>query len=91
MVIIEDIRRTNRDYSAADIVFYFSENFPLFTHGTLLIVERLADYYRTGELIDPVVLFKIVLLQHLGGPASLWGMLRQVEIDIAYHCFWDIH
>ena len=50
--IMEEIRRTNRGCSAADLVFYFSQNFPVdFTQGALLIAECLADYYRTGELI----------------------------------------
>ena len=37
--------------------------------------------------IDPVVLFKIVLLQHLDGLASLRGTLRRAETDIAYRWF----
>ena len=50
--IMEEIRKANRGCSAEDLVFYFSENFPKnFTHGTLLIAECLADYYRIGELI----------------------------------------
>ena len=50
--IMEEIRQANRGRSAADVVFYFSENFPRnFTQGALLIAERLADYYRTGELV----------------------------------------
>ena len=49
--IMEEIRKANRGCSAEDLVFYFSENFPKnFTHGTLLIAECLADYYRAGEL-----------------------------------------
>ena len=38
--IMEEIRKANRGCSAADLVFYFSENFPQhFTHGALLIAE----------------------------------------------------
>ncbi len=48
---LEEIRKANRGTSAADLIFYISENFPrLFTEGALLIAECLADYYRTGEL-----------------------------------------
>ena len=51
-VIIEEIRRANRGWSAEDLVFYFSENFPCnFTQGALLIAECPADYYRTGDLV----------------------------------------
>ena len=50
--IMDAIRLANRGCSAADMVFYFSENFPLnFTQGALLIAECLADYYRTGEVV----------------------------------------
>ena len=50
--IMEEIRLANRGCSAADLVFYFSENFPHnFTQGALLIAECLADYYRAGELV----------------------------------------
>ena len=50
--IMEEIRKANRGCSAEKLVFYFSENFPQnFTHGALLIVECLADYYCTGEPI----------------------------------------
>ena len=48
--IIEEIRKAYRGCSTEKLVFYFSENFPQnFTHGTLLVAECLADYYRTGE------------------------------------------
>ena len=51
-VIIEEIRRSTRGYSAANLVCHFSETFPRnFTQGALLIAECLADYYRTGKLI----------------------------------------
>ena len=50
--IMEEIRKANRGSSAVELVFYFSECFSQnFTHGALLLVECLADYYRTGELI----------------------------------------
>ena len=50
--IMEEIRQANRGCSAADLVIYFSQNFPVnFTQGALLIAECLDDYYRTGELI----------------------------------------
>ena len=50
--IMDEIRLANRSCSAADMVFYFSENFPRnFTQGALLIAECLADYYLTGELV----------------------------------------
>lgn len=50
--IMEEIRQANRGCSAADLVFYFSQNFPVnFTQGALLIAECLDDYYRTGELV----------------------------------------
>ena len=51
-VIIEEIRRSTRGCSAANLVCYFSENFPRnFTQGALLIAECLADYYRTWQLV----------------------------------------
>ena len=40
---------------------------------------------RTG--IDPAVLFKIVLLRHLDGTASLRGTLRRAQTDIVYRWF----
>ena len=50
--IMEEIRQASRGCPAAELVSYFSENFPRnFTQGALLIAECLADYYRTGELI----------------------------------------
>ena len=49
---VKEIMRANRGCCAADLVFYFSENFPRnFTQGALLVAECLADYYRTGKLI----------------------------------------
>ena len=51
------------------------------------IVESLycADNGRPG--IDPVVLFKIVLLQHIYGIPSLRQTLRDVQMNIAYRWF----
>ena len=50
--IVKEIMHANRGCCAADLVFYFSENFPRsFTQGALLVAECLADYYRTGKLI----------------------------------------
>ncbi len=51
------------------------------------IVESLycADNGRPG--IDPVVLFKIVLLQHIYGIPSLRQTLREVQMNIAYRWF----
>ena len=51
-VIIEEIRWAYRGCPAADLVSYFSENFPpQFYSEARLIAECLADHYRTGELI----------------------------------------
>lgn len=41
------------------------------------IVETLYSENEGRQSIDPVVLFKIVLLQHLDGNAFLWGNLRR--------------
>ena len=51
------------------------------------IVEPLYSEDEGRPSIDPVVLFKIVLLQHLDGLASLRGTLRRAETDIAYRWF----
>ncbi|WP_300606885.1 transposase [uncultured Oscillibacter sp.] len=37
--------------------------------------------------MDPAVLFKIVLLQHLDGNISLRGTLRRAQTDVAYRWF----
>ena len=37
--------------------------------------------------IGPVVLFKLVLLQHLDGNVSLRGTLRRAQTDAAYRWF----
>ena len=46
------------------------------------IVEPLYSEEEGRRSIDPVVLFKIVLLQHLDGNTSLRGMLRRAQTDI---------
>ena len=51
------------------------------------IVEPLYSGNDGRPSIDPVVLFKIVLLQHLDGQTSLRGTLRRGETDIAYRWF----
>lgn len=51
------------------------------------IVELLYSEDEGRPSIDPVVLFKIVLLQHLDGTASLRGTLRRAQTDIAYRWF----
>ena len=51
------------------------------------IVEPLYSEEEGRPSIDPVVLFKIVLLQHLDGIPSLRGTLRRAQTDIAYRWF----
>ena len=51
------------------------------------IVETLYNEKEGRPSIDPVVLFKIVLLQHLDGNASLRGTLRRAQTDVAYRWF----
>ena len=51
------------------------------------IVEPLYSEEEGRPSIDPVVLFKIVLLQHLDGNGSLRGTLRRAETDVAYRWF----
>ena len=51
------------------------------------IVEPLYSEEEGRRSIDPAVLFKIVLLQHLDGNASLRGTLRRAETDVAYRWF----
>jgi transposase len=51
------------------------------------IVEPLYSEEDGRPSIDPVVLFKIVLLQHLDGIPSLRGTLRRAQTDIAYRWF----
>ena len=54
------------------------------------IVEPLYSEEEGRRSIDPVVLFKKVLLQHLDGNASLRGTLRGAETDIVYRWFLQI-
>jgi len=51
------------------------------------IVEPLYSKDEGRPSVDPVVLFKLVLLQHLEGISSLRGTLRRAETDIAYRWF----
>ena len=51
------------------------------------MVEPLYSEEDGRPSIDPVVLFKIVLLQHLDGTASLRGTLRRAQTDAAYRWF----
>lgn len=51
------------------------------------IVEPLYSKEEEQPSIDPVVLFRIVLLQHLDGQTSLQGTLRRAETDIVYRWF----
>ena len=40
--------------------------------------------------VDPVVLFKIVLIQHIYGISSLRRTLEEVSMNLAYRCSSDI-
>jgi len=51
------------------------------------IVEPLYSEGDGRPSVDPVVLFKIVLLQHLDGNGSLRGTLRRAQTDVAYRWF----
>lgn len=54
------------------------------------LYEIVAPLYSEDEgrrSIDPVVLFKLVLLQHLDGNVSLRGTLRRAQTDVAYRWF----
>ena len=51
------------------------------------IVELLYSEEGGRRSIDPVVLFKIALLQYLDGNASLRETLRRAQTDIAYRWF----
>ena len=51
------------------------------------IVESLYSEEDGRPSIDPVVLFKIVLLQHLDGIPSLRGTPRGARTDIEYRWF----
>ena len=55
------------------------------------IYERVAPYYSTAKNVrpgtDPVVLIKMVLLQHLFGIPSLRQTHRECEVNVAYRWF----
>lgn len=50
-------------------------------------VEEL--YYKDNgrPSVDPVVLFKIVMLQHLFGIPSLRRTMEEIKVNVAYRCF----
>lgn len=52
------------------------------------LVETLYSEDNGRPSIDPVVLFKLVLIQHLFGIRSLRQTMRDVEVNVAYRCFW---
>lgn len=57
-----------------------------FTH----IYELVEDLYWEDNgrpSCDPVVLFKLVLIQHLFGIRSLWQIMRDAEVNVAYRWF----
>jgi transposase len=37
--------------------------------------------------IDPIVLIKIVLIQHLYGIRSMRQTIKEIEVNVAYRCF----
>ncbi|MGN0346686.1 MAG: IS1182 family transposase [Lachnospiraceae bacterium] len=54
------------------------------------IYERLEPYYHTGvgrPGTDPVVLIKMVLIQHLYGIPSLRQTWREIQVNVAYRWF----
>lgn len=51
------------------------------------IVEELYCEDNGRPSIDPVVLFKLVLIQHLFGIRSLRQTMREVEVNVAYRWF----
>lgn len=51
------------------------------------IVEPLYSKESGRPSVDPAVLFKIVLLQHLYGIPSLRRTMAEAEMDIVYRCF----
>ena len=55
------------------------------------IYERVAPYYSAAKNVrpgtDPVVLVKMVLIQHLFGIPSLRQTLRECEVNVAYRWF----
>lgn len=60
-----------------------------FTH----VYELVEDLYCEDNgrpSCDPVVLFKLVLIQHLFGIRSLRQTMKDAEVNVAYRWFWDI-
>ncbi len=55
--------------------------------GLYEIAEPLYSEDEGRRSIDPAVLFKLVLLQHLDGNVSLPGTLRRAKTDAAYRWF----
>jgi len=55
------------------------------------VYARLAPYYHNGHTgrreIDPAVLIKMVLIQHLFGIPSLRQTYREIEVNVAYRWF----
>ena len=54
------------------------------------IYEMVEDLYSTDygrRSVDPVIMFKIVLIQHIYGIPSLRQTLREVHINLAYRWF----
>lgn len=51
------------------------------------IVEDLYCEDNGRPSIDPVVLFKLVLIQHLFGIRSLRQTMKEVEVNVAYRWF----
>ena len=60
--------------SALDLSFIYEKVKPL--------------YSNTGtNSIDPVVLFKIILIQYLFGIRSMRQTIKEIEVNIAYRCY----
>lgn len=51
------------------------------------MVESLYSEDNGRPSVDPVVLFKMVLIQHLYGLPSLRRTAEEVDLNIAYRCF----
>ena len=55
------------------------------------IYDIVGDLYSADKgrkSVDPVVLFKIVLIQHLYGIPSLRQTIREIDMNMAYRRFW---
>lgn len=50
-------------------------------------VENLYSEDNGRPSIDPVVLFKIVLIQHIYGISSLRRILKEIKMDLGYRWF----